>query len=95
MPFLRKQSLGKFICYREIKSDKMSYQDGEKCFEGFLISQRAEVYMSILETFDQELYERDFRENATAKVFEQGLKCGLQKALENIVKKCLKKGKDC
>lgn len=49
--------------------------------------------MSILETFNQELYKRDLRENATAKGFEQGLKCGSQKAHENIVKNCLEKGK--
>ena len=53
--------------------------------------------MSILETFDQELYERDLKEQATSKGRQEGLKEGLQQGLEKahmeIIQKKLAKGK--
>ena len=50
-----------------------------------LTKQRGEVHMSILETFDQELYERDLKELAAAK--------GRQEAHMEIIQKKLAKGK--
>ena len=57
--------------------------------------------MSILETFDQELYERDLKEQATSRGRQEGLKEGLQQGLQqglekahmDIIQKKLAKGK--
>ena len=50
-----------------------------------LTKQRGEVHMSILETFDRELYERDLKEQATSR--------GRQEAHMEIIQKKLAKGK--
>ena len=62
---------------------------GKGILKDILTKQRGEVHMSILETFDQELYERDLKEQATSK----GIQQGWEKAHINIIQKKLAKGK--
>ena len=80
---------------RYAKDPKLSLSDTidlsiNECIEkgilkDILTKQRGEVHMSILETFDQELYERDLKELAAAK--------GRQEAHMEIIQKKLAKGK--
>lgn len=75
-----------------VKEKQLSLEDAIDCaidecvregiLRDILISQRAEVHMSILETFDKELYEQDLKERAEARGLQQGIEQGIERGIE-------------